>query len=96
MEIKKYQLVVVTPVLPTKKLEKVKAAVKEALVKEGAKVKEIESWGIKDFAYPIEKFKKGAYWIYHFQSPSFQSNKFNVFLNRQKEVIRYLLLKEEA
>ena len=96
MKGQKYQLIVVTPVLSAQKLDRVEKAVKKALTEEKGAIEKVESWGIKDFAYPIEKFKRGAYWIYHFQASSFQSKKLNVFLNRQKEIIRYLLLKEEA
>ncbi len=96
MKGKNYQLVVITPVLPLKESGKVEEEIKKALLDEKAKVQKVENWGIKDFAYPIRQLKRGSYWIYHFQSPSFQSEKFGVFLNRKKEIIRYLLLKEES
>ena len=92
MEEKNYELVIVIPA--GKEGKKVKDAVKAALSKDGAKRIKTESWGVKEFAYPIEKASKGSYWIYSFAASSFSTDKLNIFLNREKQIYRYLLLRK--
>ncbi len=87
-------MVVVVPVIASKDEKKIKDAVKAALVKDGAKKVKIETWGVKEFAYPIEKSSKGAYWIYSFAAASFSTDNLNIFLNREKQIYRYLLLRK--
>jgi len=94
MEKKNYELVVVTPVLDAKGSKKIQADVKSALEKGGAAKVAVKPWGIKEFAYPIGKNTKGSYWIYSFAAAAIETDKLNVFLNREQQILRYLLLRK--
>ena len=91
----KYQLVVV---LNPKVEEKEKVFSKISAWLEGHKV-ELEKkdhFGLKDLIYEIEDNKKGDFWIMDLISEgALKLNELNVLLNRENNIIRYLILKKE-
>ena len=92
----KYQLVLVTdPGLEKKDREELMDKISSLLGKEEAKIKEQENMGLKDLAYPIRKLAKGDYWRLTMEAAKkIRLSELNLFLNRDKNVIRYLILKE--
>lgn len=89
-----YQLVVVLAP-KTEKKDKVLAKVTDWLEKN-----KIEStsdhMGLKDLAYEINKDSKGDFWIYNLTSElPIKLKEFNLLLNRESNIIRYLILKKE-
>ncbi|HAP37341.1 30S ribosomal protein S6 [Candidatus Shapirobacteria bacterium RIFOXYD1_FULL_38_32] len=60
----------------------------------GAKVAKKENLGTKELAYEIKENNKADFWILNVESEkNLKFNDFNVFLNREVNVIRYLILK---
>jgi ribosomal protein S6 len=52
--------------------------------------------GLKDLAYEIEKNNKGDFWTIDLSSESpIKLKEFNLLLNRESNIIRYLILKKE-
>jgi len=52
--------------------------------------------GQKDLAYEINKNFKGDFWVYNLTSKSpLKLKEFNLLLNRESNIIRYLILKKE-
>ncbi len=93
MEKTNYTLVVVTP--PALKDEKkLLLAVKTELKKAGAGKINLSFWGTREFAYPIKKAKRGRYHFFDFSAGAFKANELNIFLNREKNIYRYLLLRK--
>jgi len=59
--------------------------------KEGVKS---EHLGIKDLAYEIADNKKGDFWQWNIEKEDgINFKEFNLYLNRNKDIIRYLILK---
>lgn len=84
----KYQLVLVlNPNLADKE--------REALFKKiGEKFEKKEHLGIKEMQYKIKGFDKGDYWSCETElEKPINIKEFNVYLNRETKIIRYLLLK---
>lgn len=52
--------------------------------------------GLKELAYEIEKNSKGDFWAFDVTSElPIKLNEFNLLLNRESNIIRYLILKKE-
>jgi len=52
--------------------------------------------GLKELAYEIEKNNKGDFWTLDLNSKSpIKLKEFNLLLNRESNIIRYLILKKE-
>lgn len=84
----KYQLVLILdPTLADKD--------KEALFKKiGEKFEKKEHLGVKEMKYKIKGFDKGDYWSFETEiEKPIDIKEFNVYLNRETKIIRYLLLK---
>lgn len=84
----KYQLILVLdPALAEKD--------REALFKKiGDKFEKNEHLGIKEMQYKIKNNEKGDYWIFETEADKpIQMKEFNIYLNREIKIIRYLLLK---
>jgi ribosomal protein S6 len=89
-----YQLVVV---LNPKTEEKDKVLVKVTDWLEKNKVESVsDHMGLKELAYEINKNTKGDFWVYSLTSESpIKLKEFNLLLNRESNIIRYLILKKE-
>jgi ribosomal protein S6 len=89
-----YQLIVVLAP-KTENKEKVLAKVTDWFSKN-----KIEStsnnMGSRDLAYEINKETKGDFWVYELTSElPIKLKEFNLLLNRESNIIRYLILKKE-
>ena len=84
----KYQLVLVLdPTLADKDRETLFKKVAEKFEKK-------EHLGIKEMKYQIKGFDKGDYWSFETELETpINIKEFNVYLNRETKIIRYLLLK---
>ncbi len=89
-----YQLVVV---LAPKTDEKEKVLTKVTGWLEKNKIESTENhMGLKELAYQINKNDKGDFWVYELTAESpIKLKEFNLMLNRESNIIRYLILKKE-
>jgi ribosomal protein S6 len=89
----KYQLVVVLDPKTEEKNRQLFLAEINGWFKEKAEVKS-EHLGIKELAYLIRDNKKGDFWTWNAESDdTLDFKEFNLSLNRNHSVIRYLILK---
>ena len=89
-----YQLVVVLGP-KTENKDKVLAKVTDWLKKNKIESNE-DHMGLKELAYEINKNTKGDFWVYNLTSESpIKLKEFNLMLNRESNIIRYLILKKE-
>lgn len=91
-----YQLVVVfDPKTDEKDKEKVNKKIEDILAENKAEVVKKEKVGLKNLAYKIKSFDKGDFWVLDIASEKPVGLKeFNLFLNREPSIIRYLVLKK--
>jgi ribosomal protein S6 len=91
-----YQVVVVfNPKAEEKNKEKVLTKLGAMFSALEAKVDSKEEMGLKELVYLIKNQSKGNFWKMKIKSKKPLSLKdINVYLNRETEVIRYLILKE--
>jgi ribosomal protein S6 len=98
MENKKinYQLVLVfKPKLEEKERDLVFKEIESKLTALTAEVASRDHMGQKEMIYKIEGFERGDYWVWELESEKpLNIKEFNVFLNREVNIIRYLILKK--
>jgi ribosomal protein S6 len=91
----KYQIILV---LNTKSEDKDKDKILEKIESwlgvNKAKIVKKEHTGVKELVYEIAKSRKGDFWLLDVEAGSpLKLNEINLFLNREINVMRYLILK---
>jgi small subunit ribosomal protein S6 len=92
----KYQIVsVLSPKTEEKEREAVLVKVSGWVDGSKAKVVSQNHFGLMDLVYKIRDFEKGDFWVFEVESEKpIQLKEFNLFLNREPNIIRYLILKK--
>ncbi len=93
----KYELAVILNVnleeeARTATIEKVKGYI----TRFGGTVTEVEDWGKKRLAYEIQKSKEAFYYFIKFESNSECPNEVEARVRLMENVVRYLVVKQEA
>jgi ribosomal protein S6 len=96
----KYEFVFLTaPDMKKDRREEVFKRLETRIKKAKAEVTEKEQWREKKLSYPMKKNNSASFWIWHLESEQqgFDISPVTTYLNRQDDVLRYLLLtsKEE-
>ena len=93
-----YQIILVlNPKTEDKDKDKVLAKIESWLKDNKAKIAKKEHTGNKELVYEIAKSRKGDFWLLDVEGENpLKLNELNLFLNREVNVIRYLILKVPA
>ncbi|MBR5207995.1 MAG: 30S ribosomal protein S6 [Erysipelotrichaceae bacterium] len=62
----------------------------------GGNIVKADVWGVKEFAYEIENMTKGFYVVTTFEAENAALNEFNRLMRINKNVVRFLTIKQEA
>ena len=62
----------------------------------GGNIVKTDVWGVKEFAYEIENMTKGYYVVTTFEAENAALNEFNRLMRINKNVVRFLTIKQEA
>ncbi len=91
----RYEVVVVlNPKAESKEKEKTLKLIEEEITKLGYELEKREDLGTKTLAYPIAGQEKGVFWVFYVGGKAaVKSKEFTLFLNREKNIIRHLILK---
>lgn len=65
------------------------------LEKEGGKAHKIEQWGLRNFAYPINKSKRGHYTLIESEAPGAALIELERNMRLNEDVVRYMSVKLE-
>jgi ribosomal protein S6 len=92
----RYQIVaVLNPKTEEKEKETILKKIADWVESKKAQIVKKEHMGSKDLVYEIQKLKKGDFWVMDVESDAaMHLNEFNLFLNREPNIIRYLILKK--
>lgn len=66
--------------------------IKTQLEENKAKVKKIDEWGIKELAYEIGGHNNGFYTVINFESNPDKANDFKEFMQKNTNILRYILV----
>lgn len=70
--------------------------VKEYVTRFGGVISNVDEWGKKKLAYEIQKMKEGFYYFIKFESDANCPAEIEKNIRIMENVIRYLVVKEEA
>lgn len=62
----------------------------------GGNIVKTDVWGVKEFAYEIENMTKGFYVVTTFEAENAALNELNRLMRINKNVVRFLTIKQEA
>ena len=84
---------IVTPGLSEAQAEESVKKYEQLIKSFGGEIVLTESWGLKKFAYPIQKKNSGFYNLYEFKADSESVDKLTVAFKRDERVLRSLVVK---
>ena len=79
--------------LTDKEIENILSNLKEVLKKNGSKLVDTESWGLRNLAYKIEKNKKGHYVVLKIDGNGNAIHELERNMRIDENIIRYLSIK---
>jgi small subunit ribosomal protein S6 len=85
--------ILINAALDDQQIEAILTKVKDFITSNGGNIREIENWGRKRLAYPVEKSKIGYYAIYRFDGPSDIVAKLERTYSLDEQILRYVTLK---
>ena len=86
---------ILTPVLSAEQVKEAVEGVKKELTDGGATIVNVEEWGMRKLAYPIEKKSTGFYVLVEFDAEPTIVNKIETYFRRQDRVIRFITVKND-
>ena len=95
-QLHEYELVlIISPEVVEERFDAIIAGVSQFITGNGGTVSNVERWGKRRLAYPIEHFTEGSYTLTHFRSKPALNKKLEANLEISEEVLRHLLIKTE-
>jgi len=96
MKTNHYESVIIfNATLEDQQIDSILTSIEEQMSANGVEITDVEKWGRRRLAYPIQKGKSGYYIIYRFTSPREYITKFERTLRLDENVIRFLTIKLE-
>jgi len=97
MAIKHYEsVVIINAALEEEQIEKTIDLVLESVKTNGGEITDVEKWGRRRLAYPINKSKSGYYLIVRFTAPADLISKLERVYRLDENIVRYLTVTLDA
>ncbi|HRP89789.1 MAG TPA: 30S ribosomal protein S6 [Edaphocola sp.] len=92
--IQNYELMVIfTPILSEEDYKTTQKKFTSLITENGGELVNENAWGLRSLAYPIQKKTTGLYSVIEFKAPTDVNGKLEIQLNRDENVMRFLLTK---
>ncbi|MBL7704740.1 MAG: 30S ribosomal protein S6 [Taibaiella sp.] len=89
-----YELMVIfTPILSEEDFKAAQKKFTSIITENGGELVHENPWGLRSLAYPIEKKTTGLYTVIEYKAPTDVNSKVEIQLNRDENVMRFLLTK---
>jgi len=85
--------VLINAALDDQQIDTILTRIKDFIINNGGQIRELENWGRKRLAYPVEKSKIGYYAIYRFDAPSDFIAKLERTYSLDEQILRFVTLK---
>ena len=93
-QLRDYELIVIfNPQVVEEKFDATIDSVSQFITERGGTIADVERWGKKRLAYPIEHFMEGSYVLTRFSLKPALSKELEANLQISEEVLRHLLVK---
>ena len=87
---------IISPVLEDKQYPAVIQRINDLITSSGGAVDEVEEWGLRKFAYEMDKKQTGFYVNLYFEAPATAVEPIERAMRIDGEIMRYLTLKYDA
>jgi small subunit ribosomal protein S6 len=84
---------IATPVLSESQMKEAVKKIKKIITENKGKIIHEENWGLRKFAYPIQKKSTGFYYLIEFKSEGNLIEKLEIEYRRDERIIRFLTFK---
>ena len=84
---------ITTPVLSEAQMKETVDKFKKVLTENGAGIVHEENWGLRKFAYPIQKKSTGFYYLLEFEGDPAVVSKLETEYRRDERIMRFLTFK---
>ena len=85
--------VLINAALDDQQIDSILSRIKDLIANNGGQIREVENWGRKRLAYPVEKSKIGYYAIYRFDAPSDIVARLERIYTLEEQILRFVTLK---
>ncbi len=93
---RKYEIMyIIRPDLPEDDRKALIEELENALTSNGADIRKVDEWGMRDLAYEIDKHRKGYYMVLYVTAPEAARAEFDRRIHLSEDVIRFLVVKDE-
>jgi small subunit ribosomal protein S6 len=86
-------VMIISPELPEEDLGAVIDKVSDLITSKGGEMGQIDRWGKKKMAYPIERFKEGNYVLSRFKFEPGMTAELESDLNISENILRHMLIR---
>ncbi len=86
---------IVTPVLSESQVAEVLGKFQGVITENGGQIVNVENWGLKKLAYPIQKKTTGFYFLVEFTGEGSLINTLETQYRRDERIIRFLTFKQD-
>jgi small subunit ribosomal protein S6 len=87
-----YELMVIfTPVLSSEEFKAATKNLKKFVTDNEGEIVGEDAWGLRSFAYPIDKKTTGLYYIMEYKAASSLNAKFTIQMNRDESIMRFMI-----
>lgn len=94
---KKYEvMVIINANLDDEARNGVLNGLQEVITSNGGSVANVDEWGMRDFAYPIDHMKKGYYAVIKFAADNACVAEFDRLTRINKHVVRHMITVDQA
>ncbi|MGK9476601.1 30S ribosomal protein S6 [Melioribacter sp. OK-6-Me] len=93
MRIRTYEsVVVINAALEDEQIESILKRIEDIITTNGGEILDIDKWGRKRLAYPIQKAKSGYYAIFRFNAPTDSIKELERNYRLEENIIRFLTI----
>lgn len=94
---REYELVVIlSPEVPEDEVPAAVERIQQSIRSRGGEVTEVDHWGRRKLAYPIQRYTEGNYLITHIRMDPERTKELEAGLQISEEVIRHLLVRKDG
>ena len=86
---------IATPVLSDVQVKELVSKFQGVITENGGQIVNVENWGLKKLAYPIQKKTTGFYFLVEFEAEGALINKLETNYRRDERIIRFLTFKQD-
>lgn len=85
--------VLINAALDDQQIDSILTRIKDLITNNGGQIRELDNWGRKRLAYPVDKSKIGYYAIFRFDAPSDIIAKLERTYTLDEQILRFVTLK---